>query len=124
MIETPAGLLEEARAALEPVSALALRAGSADLENCRPHLERALGLLEAALAGMRQPAGTGPAVDRPLERFRHELRRATALHEHAAGFYLGWMRVLAGSSGAGYSPREGDALPMLVHSGRRMSLIA
>ena len=122
METAPAALMDQAAAAVEPVIRLAMRAQSEDLAACRPHLERALRLLEAALAAI----GNGAAPDRnsrlALERFRRELKQAYALHEHAGAFYSGWMRVLANGLEAGYSPRGTEAWQF--EAGRRVSLEA
>jgi hypothetical protein len=117
-----AALMDQAGAALEPVIRLAVRAQSEDLEACRPHLERAVRLLEAALAAI----GNGGARDgnsrRALERFCLELKKASMLHEHAGAFYGGWMRILANGLEAGYSPQGAGA--WRFEAGRRVSLEA
>jgi hypothetical protein len=117
-----AALMEQARAALEPVSRLALRAQSEDLEACRPHLERAVRLLEAALAAIRNGGARDGDSRRTLERFCRELKKARVLHEHASAFCDGWMRILAKGLEAGYSPRGAE--DWRFQAGRRVSLEA
>jgi hypothetical protein len=117
-----AALMEQARAALEPVSRLAARAQSEDVEGCRPHLERPVRLLEAAVAAIGNDGGRDRAAGRTFEQFRRELQKASVLHEHAGAFYGGLIRVLANGLEAGYSPRgAGD---WQFQPGRRVSLEA
>jgi hypothetical protein len=117
-----AALMEQARAALEPVSRLAVRAQGEDLEACRPHLERAGRLLEAALAAIANDGGQDRGGSRALEQFRRELKKTRVLHDHACAFYSGLMRILANGLEAGYSPRgAGD---WRFQPGRRVSLEA
>ncbi len=125
MMETadPAGLIDQARAALEQGSALVARAYGEDWEAARGHLERAAHLMESAAQALGSQAGRGDAAS-ALERFCRELRKLTALHRHAGAFYHGWTRILAQFSGAGYSPREGATPQALLHPGRRVSLEA
>jgi hypothetical protein len=122
METTPAALMDQAGAALETVMRLAARAQSDDLEACRPHLERAVRLLNAALAAI----GNGGARDhnscRALERFCRELNKAQVLYEHAGAFYSGWMRILAHGLETGYSPHGAEA--WRFEAGRRVSLEA
>ena len=50
---------------------------------------------------------TGAYWDREREKvgeLQRQVFQAGVLHQHAAGFYLGWMRLLAELSGARYSP--------------------
>jgi hypothetical protein len=122
METTAAALMDQARAALEPVSRLALRAQGEDLEACRPHLERAVRLLDAAVASIGNDGGRDRAGRGALEPFRRELMKASVLHEHAGAFYDGLMRVLANGSEPGYSLRgAGD---WWFQPGRRFSLEA
>lgn len=112
--------IDQARDALESVSRLMQDGRARDLETCRPHLERAAHLLERALAAMRHEKSRDACT--ALNRFRHELRKARALHENAGGFYSGLMRLLAPVADAGYSPRGEEELPRLP--GRRVSVEA
>jgi len=122
MDTTAAALMDQARAALEPASRLAVRARSADLEACRPHLERAVRLLDAAVVAIRNNGGRDRAGRGALEQLRRELMKASVLHEHAGAFYSGLMRVFANGSEPGYSPRgAGD---WRFQPGRRFSLEA
>jgi hypothetical protein len=122
MESTAAALMDQARAAVEPVGRLAVRAQGEDLEACRPHLERAVRLLEAALAAIGNDGGRDGASRRALEQFRRELKTVSVLHEHAGAFYGGLMRVLANGLETGYSPRgAGD---WQFQPGRRVSLEA
>jgi hypothetical protein len=122
-VETAAAaLMDQARAALEAVSRLAMRAKGEDLDACRPHLERAGRLLAAAVAAIRNDGGRDRAGRCALEQFRRELTKASVLHEHAGAFYGGLMRVLANGFEPGYSPRgAGD---WRFQAGRRVSLEA
>jgi len=121
METTAAALMDQARAAVEPVSQLAVRAQGEDLEACRPHLECAVRLLEAALAAVGH-GGQDCAGLRALGQFRRELKKAEVLHEHAGAFYGGLMRVLTNGLEAGYSPRgAGD---WRFPAGRRVSIQA
>jgi len=108
MQRAAAALMDQARAALEPVSRLAVRAQVDDLLACRPDLEHAARLLKAAVAAMGQDAGRDRAGCRALEQFRRELKKARMLHAHAGAFYGGLMRILANGSEAGYSPRGAE----------------
>jgi hypothetical protein len=121
METAPAALMDQAGAALEPVVRLVVGARSEDLEACRPHLERAVRLLEAAVAAIGNGARDGN-TRRALERFRREFKKACVLHEHAGAFYGGWMRVLAQGVEAGYSPRGREAWQL--PPGGRVSLEA
>lgn len=122
METTAAALMDQARAALEPVSRLAVRAQSEDLEACRPHLERAARLLDAAVMAIRNDGSRDHAGRGALEQFRRELMKATVLHEHAGAFYGGLMRVLANGLEPGYSPRGAE--DWRFQPGRRVSLEA
>ena len=122
MDATPAALMDQAGLALEPVIRLGARAQSEDLEACRPHLERAVRLLNAALAAMGNGGVRDRNSHRALERFRRELKKAQVLHEHAGAFYSGWMRILAHGLEAGYSPDGAEA--WRFEAGRRVSLEA
>jgi hypothetical protein len=117
-----AALIDQARAALEPVSRLAVRAQGEDIEACRPHLERVARLLETAVAAM----GTDGGRDRPggavLEQFRRELKKASVLHQQAGAFYGGMLRIFAKGLEAGYSPRGAD--DWQFQPGRRVSFEA
>jgi hypothetical protein len=118
-------LMDQARAALEPVSRLASRAAGSDLEACRPHLEEAVRWLEAAAAALRAEPGRGdPAAAQALAQFRTELQRAQGLHEHAGILAGGLLRILARHAGAGYRPRAGETLPAVLPRGRRVSVEA
>ena len=122
METTAAALMDQARAALEPASRLAVRAQSEDLEACRPHLERAVRLLDVAVAAIRNGRGRDRAGRGALEQFRRELMKASVLHEHAGAFYSGLMRVLANGLEPGYSPRGAE--DWRFQPGRRVSLEA
>jgi hypothetical protein len=113
-------LLDQARAALERVNALAGDARAQDLVACRPHLEQAVSWLERAMAA----AGNTRAKDysRALDRFRRELHRTGVLHEHAGAFYCGLIRVFAPGSAYGYSAHGEET--WRVPPGRRVSLEA
>ena len=122
-METAAvALMDQARAALEPVSRLAGRAQGEDLEACRPHLERVARLLETAVAAMGTDEGRNRAGDRALDQFRRELKKASVLHHHAGAFYGGLQRIFANGLQAGYSPRGAEDWPF--QPGRRVSLEA
>lgn len=117
-----AALIDQARAALEPVSRLAVHARSGDLEACRPYLENTVRLLEAARTAIGKDGGRDPASRRAFEQFRRELKKARVLHEHAGAFYGGLMCILANGLEAGYSPR--GAQDWRLQPGRRVSLEA
>ena len=120
----PAGLMDEARQALEAATRLALCAGGEDFEACRVPLERAARRLDTALEVWGHRAeDAGPAC-MALNRLRGELRTFTALNENAAAFYLGWAGVVADLDGQAYARRKGAELPVLVAPGRRLSLEA
>lgn len=122
-MDTPAAaLMDQARAALEPVSRLALRAQSEDIEACLPHLERAGRLLEAAVSAIRNGAGRDRAGRWACEQFRRELTKATVLHEHAGAFHAGLLRIFAAGWEPGYSPQGAE--PWQCPPGRRVSLEA
>src|SRR5689334_11543074 len=125
MIEArhPAGLIDQAREALEQVSALVARAYGEDWEAARGHLERAARLMESAVRALGPKSACGDAKP-ALVRFLRELRKVDTLHRQSGAFYSGWMRILAQFSGVGYSPREGTSLPALVPPGLRVSLEA
>jgi len=122
METAPAALMDQAGAALEPVVRLAAGARSEDLEACHPHLERAVRLLEAAMAALGNGGARDGNTRRALERFQREFKKACVLHEHAGAFYCGWMRVLANGEDAGYSPQGAEA--WRLPPGRRVSLEA
>jgi hypothetical protein len=122
METAPAALMDQAGAALEPVVRLVAGARSEDLEACRPHLERAVRLLEAAVAAIGNGGARDGNTRRALERFRREFKKACVLHEHAGAFYGGWMRVLANGVEAGYSPQGAEA--WRLPPARRVSLEA
>ena len=120
----PAGLIDEAREALEAATRRALCAGGENFESCRGPLERAAGRLDGALAALRHHAEDAGGAGAALNRLRRELRTFTALHENAAAFYLGWAGVVADLDGQAYARRKGAELPVLVAPGRRLSLEA
>ena len=125
MIEAahPAGLIDQAREALEQASVLVGRAYGEDWESARVHLERAAQLMKSAVRDLSNQSG-GCAAQPALLRFLRELRKANALHQQSGAFYKGWTCILGQFSGSGYSPREGASLPALVHPGLRVSLEA
>jgi hypothetical protein len=119
-----AGLMDEARQALESASRLALRAGGADFEACQVPLESARGRFDEALAAPGRGAEDASRARMALDRVRRELRTFTALHEQAAAFYFGWASLVADLEGQAYAPRSGAGLPVRVTPGRRVSLEA
>ncbi|MCL5746471.1 MAG: hypothetical protein M1541_21495 [Acidobacteria bacterium] len=96
-------LLRTVREDVRGVRALLERATAANLDECRPLLERAA----ASMRGLRPEAG-GDELRQDLDGLRREVGVTARLLEAAARFHLGRLQVLVEESG-GYSAGGGPA---------------
>jgi hypothetical protein len=123
--QAESALLEDAAVSLAQAHALLANGSLQNCVDCLPHCQRAGSSLQSWCASVeRTPPAlrVGPGWTLARQKVRELSRQtyeASMLHQHAAGFYLGWIRLLGGLSGARYSP---DGLSLELAPGQRVSV--
>ena len=106
-----------ARRKLRQVRQILMTPSPEQLGECGPVLEEAADLLGSLLeGGMSGTRGSllVPLLREELQVLRRELTVVTALMQQAAGYYLGWAKMLGAAIG-GYT-NHGDVPPLVVES--------
>ena len=123
--QAESALLEDAVVSLAQAHSLLANGSLQSCMDCLPHWQRAGGALESWCASVERtpPASrVGPGWTLARQKVRDLSRQAdeaSMLYRHAAGFYLGWIRLLGGLSGARYSP---DGLSLELAPGQKVSV--
>ncbi len=110
--------VRQARTSVREARRLLAKPNARTVEESSTHIRKALDSIEALQEAVRAQRKPAPEVVSALAELRKDVTRTSALLEHAAGFYLGWARLLYAAA-CGYTSRGEPAAPGPV---RRVSV--
>ncbi len=102
--------VRQAQSSVREARRLLAKPNARTVEESSTHIRKALDSIEAlqeAVHAQRKPA---PQLVSALTDLRKDVARTSKLLEHAAGFYLGWARLLYAAA-CGYTSRGEPAAP-------------